>query len=65
MRVFLAYATGMSADALIPISPSASQSTESPVINASSMHRLVLMVRGMHNTIAGRMEITKYGENWK
>ena len=37
IRVFLAYATGISAEALIPMSPSANQSTESPVAKAISM----------------------------
>ena len=61
IMLFLAKATGMSEEALMPMSPSDSQSTASPLPNAMNMQTTVLIVSGMHSIIAGSMDRVMYG----
>ena len=58
-------ATGSRAAALRPITPSASQSVAKALMKAMTIHPIVLMFNGMHNTMAGRMVIIANGVNWK
>ena len=53
---FLRRATGTNAAALMPTSPSESQSTHSPLAKAASMHPIVPVLMGMQRIIAGKME---------
>lgn len=64
IMAFLAKATGTMAAALIPRSPSESQSTLSPVANAINMQSDVETDVGMHITIAGSIDSITYGPNW-
>ena len=61
MKVLRSAATGMRDAAFMPISPSESQSTASPLANAISMQTGVLIVSGMHMTMAGRRVSIRYG----
>ena len=64
MNVLRQSATGMRAAAFMPMRPSESQSTDSPVANAMNMQREVPIDRGMHITIAGRIVSIRYGPRY-
>ena len=58
-------ATGTSADAFRPMTPSAIQSTASPLPKARIMQPIVLIVNGTQRIIAGSSVSMAYGVNWK